>query len=80
MRHRLRDPAGPHKVDMIIALTHCRLPNVSPLPSTSFASQLIIGLVRISKDIRLANELAATVGQDNKNEHGVDCLIGGHDQ
>jgi hypothetical protein len=25
----LRDPNGPHKVDLIIALTHCRLPNVS---------------------------------------------------
>jgi 2',3'-cyclic-nucleotide 2'-phosphodiesterase (5'-nucleotidase family) len=24
----LRDPNGPHKVDLIIALTHCRLPNV----------------------------------------------------
>jgi 2',3'-cyclic-nucleotide 2'-phosphodiesterase (5'-nucleotidase family) len=25
----LRDPKGEHKVDMIIALTHCRVPNVS---------------------------------------------------
>lgn len=25
----LRDPGGPHRVDMIIALTHCRVPNVS---------------------------------------------------
>ena len=25
----LRDPNGEHKVDMIIALTHCRVPNVS---------------------------------------------------
>lgn len=25
----LRDPNGPHKVDLVIALTHCRLPNVS---------------------------------------------------
>ncbi|KAJ9106431.1 hypothetical protein QFC21_001577 [Naganishia friedmannii] len=24
---QLRDPAGPHKVDLIIALTHCRVPN-----------------------------------------------------
>jgi 5'-nucleotidase len=27
----LRDPEGPHKVDLIIALTHCRLPNVGPV-------------------------------------------------
>jgi 2',3'-cyclic-nucleotide 2'-phosphodiesterase (5'-nucleotidase family) len=25
----LRDPNGEHKVDIIIALTHCRVPNVS---------------------------------------------------
>jgi hypothetical protein len=25
----LRDPKGEHKVDIIIALTHCRVPNVS---------------------------------------------------
>ena len=24
----LRDPKGPHRVDLIIALTHCRVPNV----------------------------------------------------
>ena len=27
----LRDPNGPWKVDIIVALTHCRLPNVSTL-------------------------------------------------
>lgn len=25
----LRDPNGPHGVDIVIALTHCRVPNVS---------------------------------------------------
>lgn len=33
----LRDPEGPHKVDLIIALTHCRLPNVSPNLQMLFA-------------------------------------------
>ncbi|KAL7421435.1 hypothetical protein Q5752_004321 [Cryptotrichosporon argae] len=27
LSRRLRDPAGPHRVDIIIALTHCRVPN-----------------------------------------------------
>lgn len=27
LSEELRDPNGPHKVDLIIAITHCRLPN-----------------------------------------------------
>jgi len=26
----LRDPEGEHRVEVVIALTHCRVPNVSP--------------------------------------------------
>jgi 5'-nucleotidase len=29
LSQELRDPKGEHQVDMIIALTHCRVPNVS---------------------------------------------------
>lgn len=29
LSQELRDPEGEHKVDIIIALTHCRVPNVS---------------------------------------------------
>lgn len=28
LSEELRNPNGPHRCDMIIALTHCRLPNV----------------------------------------------------
>ena len=29
LSRELRDPDGEHRVDIIIALTHCRVPNVS---------------------------------------------------
>lgn len=29
LSQELRDPNGEHQVDIIIALTHCRVPNVS---------------------------------------------------
>lgn len=35
----LRDPQGPHRVDIIIALTHCRIPNVGS--KSVYASDLL---------------------------------------
>lgn len=68
----LRDPKGPHKVDVIIALTHCRVPNVSSRGDTRMVADF--------QDIRLANELGAVADKPGvENEHGVDLLIGGHD-
>lgn len=64
----LRDPKGEHKVDMIIALTHCRVPNVCP--SRTQADP---------QDIKLCNDLGAVSSGDHSNEHGVDLIIGGHD-
>ncbi len=70
----LRDPTGPHKVDIIIALTHCRLPNASCMN----AGRAIKLTVRFVQDIDLANTLGAVKDADS-SKHGVDLLIGGHD-
>jgi 2',3'-cyclic-nucleotide 2'-phosphodiesterase (5'-nucleotidase family) len=40
----LRDPKGPHKVDIVIALTHMRVPNDVKLATSCFNSvDLILG-------------------------------------
>lgn len=43
----LRDPNGPHKVDLIIALTHCRLPNVRSLRSAMVGNDVLMRRFRI---------------------------------
>jgi 5'-nucleotidase len=67
----LRDPKGEHQVDIIIALTHCRVPNVCDHSEAHEADE---------QDIALANELGAVADKDGvENTHGVDLIIGGHD-
>ncbi|PPQ64016.1 hypothetical protein CVT24_009390 [Panaeolus cyanescens] len=61
---RLRDPASEEQCDVIIALTHARLPNDIKLAKQAFA---------------LSSAAQATCEEPFANIHGVDLLLGGHD-
>ena len=70
----LREEQG---VEVVIALTHCRVPNVSgPCPGVVGSVRGGLGIDR--QDIKLAKQLGA-VDRDTSDSHGVDLLIGGHD-
>ncbi|KAI0055483.1 Metallo-dependent phosphatase [Artomyces pyxidatus] len=60
----LRDPSGPHKCDIVIALTHARVPNVRD--------------VQLAKDLFCLTP-SGQRSQDITNQHGVDIILGGHD-
>jgi 5'-nucleotidase len=64
---RLRDPAGEYAVDLIIALTHARVPN-------DLALGRALGALspRAQKD-------SEKEGKSFANEHGADLILGGHD-
>ncbi|KAJ6526896.1 Metallo-dependent phosphatase [Mycena vulgaris] len=63
---KLRDPAGEYKCDLIIAVTHCRLPC-----RISNDITLAQALFALSPTAQAKTNIAS--------EHGVDLLLGGHD-
>lgn len=74
----LRDPQG-HAVDLIIALTHSRLPNVCFSTCTYHEKNLIFHI----QDIDLAKAtFCRTASRDARdditNQHGIDIILGGH--
>ncbi|KDQ06600.1 hypothetical protein BOTBODRAFT_39511 [Botryobasidium botryosum FD-172 SS1] len=76
----LRDPQGEYRCDIIIALTHARLPNVGPKIVLQARNGLDITLIP-TQDIRLAKALLAHKAPSTKasDTHGVDLILGGHD-
>lgn len=60
---RLRDPSGEYRCDIIIALTHARVPND----------------IQLAKDLFALSPTFQDQTPTFVNEHGVDLLLGGHD-
>ncbi|KAG5645876.1 hypothetical protein DXG03_005023 [Asterophora parasitica] len=79
LSRRLRDPEGEYRCDLILALTHSRIPNVRV-----FAVLRDSPLIKITQDISLAKCLSTRSPSSQKNHpialsHGVDLILGGHD-
>ncbi|TFK74393.1 Metallo-dependent phosphatase [Pluteus cervinus] len=64
LSRKLRDPAGPHKCDLVIALTHSLFPDDIKIAKALYA---------------LSPEAQAKPEVDIASRHGVDLLLGGHD-
>ncbi|KLO14900.1 Metallo-dependent phosphatase [Schizopora paradoxa] len=60
---RLRDPAGEHHCDLIVALTHARVPND----------------IQLAKDLYALSPSYQAESSSFVNEQGVDLILGGHD-